>query len=113
MTVGLPREAAIKMLESTTKRERVTEAHIPGHPPHVATLAQKKGTVKDVQGVMRHSRVATTTDVYMQELPEGVRATVDSIHGKAGRRLRNGALTVNKSTQNNRSVVLQRGDGDD
>jgi len=46
----------------------------------IATLAQKKGTVKDVQGVMRHSRVATTTDVYMQELPEGVRATVDSIH---------------------------------
>jgi hypothetical protein len=36
--------------------------------------------VKDVQGMMRHSRVATTTDVYMQELPEGVRATVDSIH---------------------------------
>ena len=36
--------------------------------------------MKDVQGMMRHSRVATTTDVYMQELPEGVRATVDSIH---------------------------------
>ena len=36
--------------------------------------------MKDVQGVMRHSHVATTTDVYMQELPEGVRATVDSIH---------------------------------
>jgi integrase len=33
----------------------------------IATLAQKKGTVKDVQGVMRHSRTATTTDVYMQE----------------------------------------------
>jgi integrase len=46
----------------------------------IATLAQKKGTVKDVQGILRHSRVATTTDVYMQELPEGVRATVDSIH---------------------------------
>ena len=46
----------------------------------IATLAQRKGTVKDVQGIMRHSRVATTTDVYMQELPEGVRATVDSIH---------------------------------
>ena len=30
--------------------------------------------------MMRHSRVATTTDVYMQESPEGVRATVDSIH---------------------------------
>jgi integrase len=46
----------------------------------IATLAQKKGTVKDVQGRMRHSRVATTTDVYMQELPESVRATIDSIH---------------------------------
>ena len=35
----------------------------------IATLAQKKGTVKDVQGMMRHSRTATTTDVYMQETP--------------------------------------------
>lgn len=46
----------------------------------VATLAQKKGTVKDVQGVMRHSRTATTTDIYMQEIPAGVRGTIDSIH---------------------------------
>src|SRR5260370_19864397 len=46
----------------------------------VATLAQKKGTVKDVQGVLRHSRTSTTTDVYMQEIPEGVRGTIDSIH---------------------------------
>jgi integrase len=46
----------------------------------IATLARKKGDVKDVQGVMRHSRTATTTDVYMQQLPEGVRATVNSIH---------------------------------
>jgi integrase len=29
----------------------------------IATLAQKKGTVKDVQGILRHSRTATTTDV--------------------------------------------------
>ena len=46
----------------------------------IATLAKRKGTVKDVQGMMRHSRTATTTDVYMQELPEGVRATINSIH---------------------------------
>jgi integrase len=38
----------------------------------IATLAQKKGTVKDVQGLLRHSRAATTTDVYMQEIPESV-----------------------------------------
>ena len=43
----------------------------------IATLAQKKGTVKDVQGVLRHSRTATTTDVYMQEIPESVQATVE------------------------------------
>ena len=58
----------------------------------IATLAQKKGAVKDVQGVMRHSRTATTTDVYMQEIPESVRATVNSINtelrnsSKKGRR---------------------------
>ncbi len=46
----------------------------------IATVAQKKGTVKDVQGLMRHSRTATTTDVYMQEIPESVQSTINSIH---------------------------------
>lgn len=46
----------------------------------IATLAQKKGTVKDVQGLLRHSRTATTTDVYMQEIPASEQATVNSIH---------------------------------
>jgi integrase len=48
----------------------------------IATLAQKKGTVKDVQGVLRHPRTATTTDVYMQEIPESVQATVNSIYSE-------------------------------
>ncbi len=46
----------------------------------IATLAQKKGTVKDIQGVLRHSRTATTTDVYMQEIPESVQSTINSIN---------------------------------
>ena len=46
----------------------------------IATLAQKKGTVKNVQGVLRHSRTATTADVYMQEILASVQATVKSIH---------------------------------
>jgi integrase len=46
----------------------------------IATLAQKKGTPKDIQGVLRHSRLATTTDVYMQEIPESVKATVGAIN---------------------------------
>ena len=46
----------------------------------LATLAQKKGTVKDVQGLLRHSPTATTTDVHMQEIPERVQATVNAIN---------------------------------
>jgi hypothetical protein len=65
----------------------------------IATLAQKKGTVKDVESILRHSRTATTTDDYMQELPEGVRATVNSIHsqlktGTGG----GGAVATSRST---------------
>ena len=37
----------------------------------MATLAKDMGHVKDIQGMMRHSRLATTTDVYMQSLEEG------------------------------------------
>src|SRR5580700_3985512 len=48
----------------------------------IATLAQKKGTVKDVQGLLRHSRAATTTDVYMQEILESVQATVNAINAE-------------------------------
>ncbi len=44
----------------------------------IATLAE--GHVKGVQGMMRHSQVSTTTNVYMQILQPEVRSTVDSIH---------------------------------
>jgi integrase len=55
----------------------------------IATLAKDKGHIKDIQGMMRHSRLATTTEVYMQSLESGVRSTVNSIHDElsgAGRR---------------------------
>lgn len=48
----------------------------------IATLAQKKGGVKDVQGMLRHSRTATTTDVYMQEIPEGVEAVIEAVNAE-------------------------------
>jgi hypothetical protein len=51
-------------------------------------VAQKKGTVKDVQGLPRHSRAATTTDVYMQKIPESVEATVDSISQELRKKVR-------------------------
>src|SRR6266702_939063 len=50
----------------------------------IATLA--KGHVKGVQGMMRHSQVSTTTNVYMQILQPEVRSTVDSIHKELSRK---------------------------
>jgi len=58
---------------------RTAEADLPSDPAHIATLAQKKGAVKDVQGPLRHSPATTTTNVYMQEIPESVRGTVNAI----------------------------------
>jgi len=50
----------------------------------IATLAE--GHVKGVQGMMRHSQVSTTTNVYMQILQLEVRSTVDSIHRELSRK---------------------------
>ena len=46
----------------------------------IATLSQTKGTVKDTQGMMRHERLPTTTNVYMQVVSDGVKKMIDSIH---------------------------------
>ena len=64
----------------------------------IATLAEKRGTVKDVHRVLRHSRAATMTDVYMQEIPASVQATVNSIHrelkAKVGSSVRTGKRSL-------------------
>jgi integrase len=39
----------------------------------MATLAQKKGSVKDIQAHLRHAKADTTANEYMQELPESVK----------------------------------------
>lgn len=46
----------------------------------IATLSQTKGHVKATQGLLRHARIPTTTDVYQQVIPEGVEKMADSIH---------------------------------
>jgi hypothetical protein len=46
----------------------------------MATLAQRKGSVKDVQAHLRHSKADTTANEYMQELPESVGRMVESMH---------------------------------
>jgi integrase len=46
----------------------------------VATLAQKKGSVKDIQAHLRHTKADTTANEYMQALPESVKQMVDSVY---------------------------------
>ncbi|WP_263415223.1 site-specific integrase [Terriglobus albidus] len=45
----------------------------------IATLGKSKGHVKDIQGIMRHSKASTTTDIYMQSLEPEVRMAVNLI----------------------------------
>jgi len=44
-----------------------------------ATNAQGFGSMKDVQVHLRHSDIATTADVYTQEVPESVRKLVNAV----------------------------------
>jgi hypothetical protein len=35
--------------------------------------------MKDIQGQMRHSRVSTTADIYVQDIPESRRSAVERL----------------------------------
>jgi integrase len=48
----------------------------------IATLAQTKGSVKDVQGILAHAKADTTVNVYMQQIEEGVKQTLDAIYAE-------------------------------
>ena len=45
-----------------------------------ATLAQHKGSVKDVQSLLRHREADTSANVYMQAIPESARKMVNSVY---------------------------------
>jgi integrase len=47
----------------------------------IATLAQTKGNVKDVQGILGHTK-ADTANIYMQTIEEGVKLTLDAIYAE-------------------------------
>jgi integrase len=48
----------------------------------IATLGKTKGDVKDIQGMMRHTKASTTTDVHMQSLEPEVRSPINSIYAE-------------------------------
>ena len=45
-------------------------------------MAQAKGGVKDVQGVLGHSKADTTVNVYMQQIEAGVKSMLDAIYSE-------------------------------
>jgi integrase len=45
-----------------------------------ATLAQSAGSVKDVQGLLRHKTADTTASVYMQHVPESARRMINEVY---------------------------------
>lgn len=48
----------------------------------MATLAQTKGDVKDVQAILSHSKADTTVNDYMQQIEAGVKQTLDGIYSE-------------------------------
>ena len=48
----------------------------------MATLAQTKGSVKDVQGILGHSKADTTVNVYMQSIEDSVKQTQEAIYAE-------------------------------
>ena len=67
-------------------RSRGFVGQVPRRISSVATLAQHLGSVKDVQGLLRHKKPNLAPEVYMQEIPETVRRTVNSIHKELRKR---------------------------
>ena len=63
----------------------------------IAILASL-GSVKDVQGLLRHMRAPTTTDQYMQVIPEGVASTLNSISGQLRGKVRGENAALNGSS---------------
>jgi len=52
----------------------------------MATLAQTKGSVKDVQAILGHSKADTTVNVYMQSIEASVKQTQEAIYSELAAR---------------------------
>jgi len=77
-----------------------------------ATLAQKEGSVKDIQAHLRHAKADTTANEYMQELPETVKPMVDSVYGelRAGRKRAAGSVYLLPNATKRENRMAARGD---
>jgi integrase len=74
----------------------------------IATLGQTMGTIKDLQGVLRHARLPTTGNVYMQVIPAGVRSTVNSISSELRKQPPAAQANSRSDAQPRRPLVTER-----
>lgn len=72
---------APKRPKGSPKRNKVTAVNFQAFRRTFATWMQKNpyATVKDVRGAMRHSSPDQTLEVYMKEIPGGVRNAVEAL----------------------------------
>jgi len=62
------------------KRDKATAVNFQAFRRTCATWSQRTGaSVKDTQGILRHASPDQTLKAYMQEIPEGVRTTVEAL----------------------------------
>ena len=52
-------------------------------------MVEAGANVKDVQGLMRHSQIQTTLDIYAQQVPESQRRAIDVTSKMAAGRIAN------------------------
>ena len=52
-------------------------------------MVEAGANVKDVQGLMRHSQIQTTLDVYAQQVPESQRRAIEATSKMAAGRIAN------------------------
>lgn len=81
-SVGRPIEAGNwrkRVLQEAAKAAGVEGVTIHALRRTCATLMQNCGDIKDIQAHLRHSRPEITAEVYVQEIPENVRAAVEKL----------------------------------
>lgn len=61
-------------------------------------MVEAGANVKDVQGLMRHSQIQTTLDVYAQQVPESQRRAIEATSQMAAGRIANARETLRVAT---------------
>lgn len=70
------------MLKKLAEKSKLPKLNFQVLRRTMATLAQTKGGVKDVQGVLGHAKADATVNVYMQEIEAGVKQTLAAIYAE-------------------------------